>query len=311
MDGRRSIQLDSRPSLTALYARAVGGFGMSTARRLPVLGALPGLSLLPGLERRSDTLPEIELELSGAEIDARHLHRYQQVCGFELSDRLPITYPHLLAFPLSMQLMTRPSFPFSVIGMVHIENRITQHRPLLVSEALDLRVWAQDLRGHHRGTQFDICAEIRAGSAVVWESQSTYLRFGEQRSGQRRASTDTQQSGPPEPDMERAWEVPDDIGRRYGEISGDRNPIHMHPLAARVFGMPRAIAHGMWVKARCLAALEGHEPGAVTVQASFKSPLLLPSRVLFCSWAQQGERHFAVRDADGGKPHLSGRLQSA
>ena len=53
-----------------------------------------------------------------------------------------------------------------------------------------------------------------------------------------------------------------DIGRRYGAVSGDRNPIHLYPLTARLFGFRRAIAHGMWTKARCLAALEGRLPEA-------------------------------------------------
>ena len=52
------------------------------------------------------------------------------------------------------------------------------------------------------------------------------------------------------------WHLPDDLGRRYASVSGDRNPIHMHALTAKAFGFPRAIAHGMWTKARCLAALE-------------------------------------------------------
>ena len=62
-------------------------------------------------------------------------------------------------------------------------------------------------------------------------------------------------------------------------MSGDINPIHMHPLSARLFGFPKPIAHGMWLKARCLAALEGQLPDALHGRRAFKLPLLLPAKV--------------------------------
>ena len=79
--------------------------------------------------------------------------------------------------------------------------------------------------------------------------------------------------------------MPGDIGRRYAAVSGDRNPIHLHGLSARLFGQQGAIAHGMWTKARCLAALQGHLPEAFTVEVAFKLPVRLPAKVAFASWS--------------------------
>jgi acyl dehydratase len=75
------------------------------------------------------------------------------------------------------------------------------------------------------------------------------------------------------------WRLPGDLGRRYAAVSGDVNPIHLHPLTARAMGFPRAIAHGMWTSAHALAAL-----GPATAQSSsshvwFRKPVLLPSTV--------------------------------
>ena len=85
----------------------------------------------------------------------------------------------------------------------------------------------------------------------------------------------------PEPTAQPAavWRVPADIGRRYADVSGDHNPIHLHPLTARLFGFRRAIAHGMWSMARCLAFYEGRLPAAYTVDVRFKLPILLPATV--------------------------------
>ena len=89
------------------------------------------------------------------------------------------------------------------------------------------------------------------------------------------------------------WKLPEDLGRRYGSVSGDRNPIHLHQYTAKLFGFPRAIAHGMWTKARALAALESTLPDAYTVDVSFRKPILLPGRVTFAH--QDGQ--FTVRSA--------------
>ncbi|MFE9878503.1 MaoC family dehydratase [Streptomyces sp. NPDC005784] len=97
------------------------------------------------------------------------------------------------------------------------------------------------------------------------------------------------------------WCLAQDVGRRYGAVSGDRNPIHLHPLTARLFGFPRAIAHGMWTVARCLAAYGPQQ--AVGVRAEFRAPVLLPGTV---TYAAKGPS-FELRTGD--RIHLAGDIR--
>jgi acyl dehydratase len=282
-------ELSSPPSMRAVYPKAVAGTGRSALRRLPGLG---------GGERE---LPDLELVLGEVEIDRDHLAEYDRVCGFRLRDELPPTYPHVIAFPLSMELMTDGDFPFAVIGLVHIGNRIEQLRQVHADEELSVRVWADDLEPHEKGTQFQMRAEATAGGEPVWRSASTYLH----REGGGSSGKDSRERPePPKPNA--VWSLPGDLGRRYAAVSGDRNPIHMGRLQARLFGMPRQIAHGMWQKARCLAALEGSLPDAYDVEVQFKLPVLLPGKVSFASWPEDGGRGFALHDKRNEKPHLTG-----
>jgi MaoC dehydratase-like protein len=289
-------ELSSSPGLTTLYPRAVLGSIAAPARRVPVLKSLVGGD--------SRELPDTELVLSEVEIDREHLTEYNRICGFPRSDEVPATYPHNIAFPLAMQLMTDRSFPFPVIGMVHIENRITQLRPLRAVEWLTMRVRTDDLRPHDKGTQFDIVAEASVGEEPVWRSRSTYLH---REGGSDGGSKKKDESEPPPADD--VWDVPGDIGRKFAAVSGDRNPIHMHSVPARLFGQPGAIAHGMWLKGRCLAALEDELADAYTVEARFKVPLKIPARVEFASWPEEEGQGFAVHDEKSGKPHLTGRIE--
>jgi acyl dehydratase len=104
------------------------------------------------------------------------------------------------------------------------------------------------------------------------------------------------------------WRLGGDLGRRYASVSGDRNPIHMHSLTAKPLGFPGAIAHGMWTKARCLAALDSRLPDAFVADVRFRKPILLPARVEFACAEEGEEIAFAVRDAKRQTPHLDGRV---
>jgi acyl dehydratase len=268
-------------------------------------GRIAAGAALEPLRRRPDDLPDTQLWREGVAIDRAHLAAYDRVCGFSLSDTPPATYPHVLAFPLAMELMAARSFPFGLLGLVHVSNAIEQLRPLRAGEPLDLLVWAEKLAYHPRGRTVDVVAEGSVGGEPAWRDRSTYLH----REGG--GSNDGAKARKESPEPNAVWEVPGDVGRRYASVSGDRNPIHLHGLSARLLGQPGAIAHGMWTKARCLAALQGHLPDAFTVEVAFKLPLRLPAKVAFASWNDDDERRFAVHDARSAKPHLDGALRPA
>jgi acyl dehydratase len=299
-------ELTAEPSMLPLFARA--GVGM-----------LPGASRLPfvgGGGGEGGRVPDITLTRTDVAVDRARLAAYDRVCGFDLSDTLPPTYPHMLAFGMHLALMTDGEFPLPAIGLVHIANTITVHRPINASELLSLRVWATPLEPHPRGRQFAIRTEARVGEELVWEESSANLKRG-------KGGTEGARTGEP-PSAEglpatATWKLKGDLGRRYGWVSGDLNPIHVHPLTARLFGFPTAIAHGMWTKARCLAALGpqltgrgGRGPYTVTV--AFRRPILLPATVQFAEETVSGNGDgigFGVRDARLKTPHLDGQVSFA
>jgi acyl dehydratase len=290
---------------------------LSCTPPMPVLFARAGAAMIPGASRLpfvgggGREIPDLTLVLNDVAVEPDRLTSYRRVCGFADDDRavLPATYPHMLAFPLHLALMTDSSFPFGAIGLVHVVNRIVQHRPIAVDERVSLRVWATALEAHPRGRQFSIRTEARVGDEVVWEEVSTNLRRGR-----------SEGAPPPDPievpdasDLPAVedWDLPGDLGRRYGSVSGDLNPIHVHPLSARLFGFPSAIAHGMWTKARCLAALAEGLPGSFTVDVAFRKPIMLPATVTFTATARDTATplRFGVRGAgEKATAHLDGEI---
>lgn len=299
--------LDSSPSILPLYARAAAPM-------------IPGAALLPFVPGGGKEIPDLELSLPGVRAEAEKVAAYAKVCGFALRGHLPPTYPHILAFPLHMAVMADGSFPFGAVGLVHIENGIVQHRPIGLDEELSLRVRPTKLQPHPRGRSFAILTEVRAGSETVWESTSTFLRRGRPSTASSEGGTSAahQVEAEIQPKVDALedsvpasgeWKLPGDLGRRYGAVSGDRNPIHMHSLTAKPLGFAGAIAHGMWTKARCLAALESRLPDSFSADVRFRKPIVLPARVEFASTPEGEEIAFAVRDAKRQTPHLDGQLR--
>ena len=279
-------------------ASMIGAFARAGA------SMIPGASRLPFVPGGGTEIPELERMRGGIEVDRDRLASYCHVCGFTLTDTLPPTYLHILAFPLQLSLMTDPSFPFPAIGLVHIYNKITQRRPVKTSEPISLRVSATPLEPHPRGRQFSLLTEARVGDELVWEELSTNLRRSSSGASEQAKAPDVGSTeGVP---ASATWKLKGDLGRRYGAVSGDLNPIHVHPLTARLFGFPSAIAHGMWTKARCLAALEPRLPDAFTVEAAFRKPIILPATVAFASESSNGGFRFGVRDERKETPHLDG-----
>lgn len=290
MTGRKStlVQLREQPGALDNYARAA-------------LGALP---FVKPSGRRS--LPKETLALSGLRVDPDNLAAYAKVCGLRFGDTLPLTYPFTLVFPTVMRLLTAREFPFPAIGSVHTDNVIEQLRPISVSEPLDLKVRAENLRPHAKGTQVDFVSEVSVGRELVWRQVSSFLKMHPT-------------GAPKEPRAEHKAEVPPPPTRtlrvdqktigRYAAVSGDRNPIHASTLGANAFGFPGAIAHGMWSAAAALQPLEGRLPGAVTYSVRFGKPIVLPATVNLYADRTSDGWDLTLKHPKKGYPHLSATLR--
>ncbi len=270
--------LETPPRVLPLYIRAAAPL-------------IPGASLLPFLPGGGGQTPSMRLQLREARAEPDRLAAYSRVCGFTLGAHLPPTYPHVLAFPLHMALMADHAFPFGAVGVLHVANRIVQHRAIDALEPLAISAELTSLQPHPRGATFSFVSEASVDGELVWRETSTMLRLGARApdGGRGRESEPGASSlGPGEgdgvgrghpPSPVARWRIRADLGRRYAAVSGDCNPIHLHPLASRALGFASPIAHGMWTKARCLAHLQPRLPDAFAVEVRFKKPVVLPSSV--------------------------------
>lgn len=257
---------------------------------------------------RGSHLPDRTVTVDELPIDRANVAEYAEVTGLRYGDSVPLTYPFALAFPAVMSLVSGFDFPFAAMGSVHLENEITQHRPIRVTDTIGIAVHAENLREHRKGLLVDVLTDISVGNEVAWHQVTTFLH-------QQRTSL----SGEPKPPPQKQPKLPAPKAilrvspgqiRRYASVGGDHNPIHTSSVGAKLFGFPTAIAHGMFSAAAVLANLEASLPDAVTYSVRFGKPLLLPASAgLYVDQGQNGW-DISLRNIAKGYPYLTGTLRA-
>ena len=291
----RTVVVEQLPAPARLYARALSGV----------------------IKRgRPAQLPALRLVRPAAPLEPAAIERYARVCGFIPEHGVPLTFPHLLAFPLHLLMLTDPAFPWPALGLVHLANHVRMRRPLAYNEVLRVEVEFGALLRHDKGQAFVLHTRLYRRGEAVWDGDSVYLKRGAAPVGDPLAALEIERGA-----LQRVarWQLPAQLGRDYAHASGDYNPIHLTTLSAKAFGFPRAIAHGMWTLARAAAALQPPKPLAeAVINAEFKLPMLLPGDASLwtnipataaAAIAATTTRELEVRDAAGDKPHLRGRFQ--
>ncbi|OBJ83524.1 MaoC/PaaZ C-terminal domain-containing protein [Mycobacterium asiaticum] len=264
-------------------------------------GALP---VVP----RGDQLPKRTVTVDELTIDQSNVAAYAAVTGLRFGNNVPLTYPFALTFPSVMSLVTSFDFPFAAMGSIHMENHITQHRPIGVTDTVNVEVHAENLREHRKGLLADIVTDVNVGNDLAWHQVTTFLH-------QQRTSLSDEPKPPPQkqpklPPPSTILRISPSRIRRYASVGGDHNPIHTNPIAAKLFGFPTVIAHGMFSAAAVLANIEGRLPEAVRYSVRFGKPVVLPATAgLYVDEVGDGF-DLALRHISKGYPHLTGTVRA-
>jgi MaoC like domain len=270
-------------------------------------GALP---LVP----RGDQLPSRTVTVEELPIDHTNVAEYAGVTGLRYGNHVPLTYPFALTFPAMMSLVTGFDFPFAAVGSVHTENKITQYRPIAVTDTVGLRVHAENLREHRKGLMVDLVTDVSVGGDfqdTAWHQVTTFLH-------QQRTSLSDEPKPPPQkqpklPPPSTVLRITPGRIRRYAVVGGDHNPIHTNPIAAKLFGFPTVIAHGMFSAAAVLANIEARLPDAVEYTVRFGKPLVLPGTAgLYLDDRGSTAAGFdlSLRNISKGYPYLTGSIRA-
>jgi acyl dehydratase len=283
---------------------ASAGLSPIVLDQLPNMPSLLGRAAFKsGYYQLGDVLPALSTEINHLRIREHDLRAYRALCDFTNNSVLPATYLHMLSFPLSLNLLIQQDFPMKAMGQVHLRNQISVLEEFDLRASISMKATIGNSELTSRGVEWDIDVSAVVDNQLVWSSTSTYLN---------RCKTGVpavrQKEILPQGNSQ-DWTVDADIGRRYAKVSADYNPIHLSDITAKLFGFKQAIAHGMWSKARCLAALEEKLPNSgYSVDVAFHRPLFLPAEVVFNSAVNKQGESFSLQNKSSGVIHLLGQI---
>lgn len=287
----RVVNIDATPSLTRSYAKVATGALRSKKS---------GVVSLPNM--RWETTETISRSLVD---DYNQLMGASGPVGHNFAPSLAV---HITAFGLSTAMMAEARFPLPLLGMVHLQHKVWHMSDIPIDTPVRISTWAQHLAPHHAGTTVEIWVQVTdpATEKLLWQSMALYLSRSVTLPAISKPQRPERSSFDP-PVMTGQWNLPKDIGRRYGAVSGDRNPIHLSNLAAKALGMPGAIAHGMYAAGKMLVGREMTAPFTWAIE--FASPMRLPARVTL-NYGTDGDRLVVTAwNAKHEKLHFTAAIQ--
>lgn len=265
----------------------------------------------PALVPEGRRVPRIEATLDPQPLTRTRIDRFAAIAGGAPNGACPLTFAHVLAMPLHLAILTSPAFPVRLLGLVHVENEITQLRWLRAEDSITISAALEGYEDTPRGHEFTLATSVTAGGEDVWRATSRFLARRPKRES---AGSPQPASAPPvdPPAVATAsWHCDADIGWRYGWIAGDMNPIHLTDATARLFGFDRAIAHGMWTLSRIAHELGSQiAGGAARMAVRFRAPVRLPAWVMLHHWRSGTRTEFRLRASDGERVHAEGEVET-
>ncbi|TAK50998.1 MAG: hypothetical protein EPO25_17760 [Gammaproteobacteria bacterium] len=275
-------------------------------RRRPV--ALPYLlrALWP-LPRSGELRPQLSASWSGHRVDPRELAEYLRITSLPPGDTLPLLYPLTFGFRLVMAILTHPTFPVPIFGLLQIRNQIRCHRPIPVTAGMDFATSIAAVRLVARGAEFDLATRVQCGDEPVWESVTTIFARG--RFGEAQPPAALTRAPDVRSPVAAEWNLRDADHWRFGRFTGDYNGLHFSDSYARQLGFRRALYHPPRVLAECLGRLPVSAAGPACFDAWIKGPVPHGAKVRLHADTDAGATTFALY-AEPGRPALVGRLHS-
>lgn len=256
-------------------------------------------------------LPAIAVRWRQHRAEPEEITAFARLSGLrgDQAAHLPFLYPHTIAFPLQMVVLTHPRFPVPIWRVLQVRNRLVQHRRLGRDESFDIQTRTSAHRILDKGMEVDLQTTMVACGEVVWECTNTFYARG-------RFGTPTSAAVQPTPEaggeIVDRWVAPREGGRRFGRLTGDYNGLHLFGWYARRLGFARAFLHPQRVLGQCLdRLLAGAEPESPQLEAWLKGPVFYGAPVELRARNSDGAIVFALTVEGESRPAIVGRLDSA
>lgn len=214
--------------------------------------------------------------------------------------RLPAHLFPQWGFPLAARAMA--GLPYPITRVLNAGCRLEIKGPLADDKPFDVRARLESIDADDRRAL--ITTRIETADALVAELHA-FVPLAKKSARGNTGARVSERLTPQNAQELTFLELPPHAGLDFAKLTGDFNPIHWIPAAARAAGFKGCILHGFGTMSRAIAALDrgvfaGDPTRLTTFDARFTRPLTLPARV---GVYVRGDQLW-VSDAPGGGTYL-------
>jgi acyl dehydratase len=219
------------------------------------------------------------------------IHRYAQATNDSNpavnseSPVAPPAFPCVVGIDQLNQVMYDPELGVDMAMLVHARQEHRLLAPIKAGDELRVSTVLEEVDLADTGHTFTVATTLaNQDDQVAAEARSVmFIR----RTGTVKAPPVPAETG--DPVFEAPEEVAEDQAARYAEASGDHNPIHLDPAAAKDAGFPNVILHGMCTMAFAAKALvenlAGGDPSRVRlISVEFARPVFPGQSLVTKAW---------------------------
>ncbi len=210
----------------------------------------------------------------------------------------PLLYPVVPFLQVMGRALMDRALQANVMRLVHGEQELVFHRPLLPGETLETRATITDIEQKATGEVLTLHQVLEGPEDVPCEAISAFFIRAPRKPGEERPKKTPWAPPSEEPAFTTTVEVGAEQSLAYAEASGDRNPIHVDEATARAVGLPGIILHGL-----CTMAMVGH--AVCTAVAEGQPERIARYRVRFARPVQNGDiltiRGWWTSESDGNR----------
>ncbi len=270
----------------------------------------------PGAARPPVTTPSAEITRTFAPLSPRLLDDYVQHVGGDprayRNEVPPHFFPHW-AMPVAAP--TLRDLPYPLTRVLNGGCRVQINQPLPRNEALIVRGKLTDIDEDERRvvlTQRVVTGTASAPNALMTDIYAIVPLGGGKDKGK---AAKEKPRVPSDAHEIASFRLGSDAGLSFAKLTGDFNPIHWIPLAARAAGFPNVILHGFGTLARAYEALNrgvfgGDVHRLKVLDVKFTRPLVLPHDLSVFVRAHGADSEVFVGDALGGPAYMTGRFET-
>ncbi|HON15945.1 MAG TPA: hypothetical protein PLA51_05650, partial [Spirochaetota bacterium] len=113
--------------------------------------------------------PYLNVIMENASIDRANLLLYRNLTGYEDDGKLPVLYPHAIASPIYMFMLSQREFPLNLLGALHVKNRIISYRPISEKESFTIDVKLENSKILNNGVEFDFSVILSQRDEILWK----------------------------------------------------------------------------------------------------------------------------------------------